>query len=91
MFGREVNLASRLEGLSGYGRILISQGTYLALQRDDPALAALCVEQLPADVKGFRHAVKNYEVRWRPEGGPEDPTLRQMPIVSGAGSGTFVR
>ena len=91
VFGREVNLASRLEGLSGYGRIIISHGTYLALQRDAPDLAALCVEQVPADVKGFRHAVKNYEVLWRPEGGREDPTLQGAPQMYGAGTGTFVR
>ena len=91
VFGREVNLASRLEGLSGYGRIIISHATYLALQRDAPDLAALCVEQVPADVKGFRHAVKNYEVLWRPEGGPEDPTLQGMPQMYGAGTGTFLR
>jgi hypothetical protein len=43
------------------------------LLRDDPALAALCVERMPADVKGFRHAVKNYEVKWRTPDLPEDP------------------
>lgn len=91
VFGREVNLASRLEGLSGYGRIIISHATYLALQRDDPALAALCVEQIPADLKGFRQSVKNYEVRWRAEGGPEDPTQRQMPTMYGSGTSTFLR
>jgi len=91
VFGREVNLASRLEGLSGYGRIIISQATFLALQRDSPDLAALCVEQLPADVKGFRHAVKNYEVRWRPEGGPDDPTQKAATPVYGAGTGTLAR
>jgi class 3 adenylate cyclase/CHASE2 domain-containing sensor protein len=91
VFGREVNLASRLEGLSGYGRIIISHSTWLALQRDDPDLAALCVERLPADVKGFRNAVKNYEVLWRPEGGPEDPTQQTMPPVYGGATGTFLR
>lgn len=91
VFGREVNLASRLEGLSGYGRIIISEATYLALQRDEPELAALCVEQLPADLKGFQHAVKNYEVKWRPEGGPEDPTLALRPSMSGDATATFMR
>jgi len=61
------------------------------LQRDDPALAALCVEQIPADLKGFRHAVRNYLVPWRPEGAPEDPTQRQMPLSSGSGTSTFLR
>jgi class 3 adenylate cyclase/CHASE2 domain-containing sensor protein len=91
VFGREVNLASRLEGLSGYGRIIISEATYLALQKDEPELAALCVEQLPADLKGFQNAVKNYEVRWRPADGPEDPTLGLKPILSGDATGTFMR
>ena len=39
VFGREVNLASRLEGVSGHGRIIIGEATYAALQRDDPKLA----------------------------------------------------
>jgi class 3 adenylate cyclase len=91
VFGREVNLASRLEGLSGYGRIVISHTTYLALQRDAPELAALCVEQIPADLKGFRQSIKNYEVMWRPEGGPEDPTLQQATTMDGTGTGTFLR
>jgi len=91
VFGRDVNLASRLEGLSGYGRIIISHSTWLALQRDDPELAALCVERLPADVKGFKHAVKNYEVLWRPETGPDDPTQQTMPQLHGGETGTFLR
>jgi adenylate cyclase len=64
-FGREVNLASRLEGISGHGRILIGEATYIALKRDDPQLAARCLEWPPRMVKGFRHAVKLYEVLWR--------------------------
>ncbi|HTG43574.1 MAG TPA: adenylate/guanylate cyclase domain-containing protein, partial [Verrucomicrobiae bacterium] len=65
VFGREVNLASRLEGASGRGRILISEATLLALQRDDPALAATCLPQTPITPKGFRHAVRIYEVPWK--------------------------
>ncbi len=91
VFGREVNLASRLEGLSGYGRIIISHATFLALQREAPDLAALCVEQIPADLKGFRQVVRNYEVLWRPEGGPEDPSLKQAPVHAGSGTGTLLR
>ena len=91
VFGREVNLASRLEGLSGYGRILISHATFLALRREAPDLAALCVEQIPADLKGFRQAVRNYEVHWRPEGGPEDPSLKQIPVTASSGTSTLLR
>lgn len=66
VFGREVNLASRLESLSGRGRILISERTYECLQRDDPTLAATCVALPdPQKLKGFGSAVKVYEVPWR--------------------------
>jgi class 3 adenylate cyclase len=65
VFGREVNLASRLEALSGRGRILIGEATYAALKRDDPALAATCSALPLVNVKGFREAVKVYEVPWR--------------------------
>lgn len=70
VFGREVNLASRLESASGRGRIFIGQATYEHLRRDEPALAATCVELPPRDLKGFRMAVKAYEVPWRPPGAP---------------------
>ena len=67
VFGREVNLASRIEGQSGRGRIYIGEATFLDLQRDDPALASSCLELAPITVKGFRSAVKVYEVPWRSE------------------------
>jgi class 3 adenylate cyclase/CHASE2 domain-containing sensor protein len=70
VFGREVNLASRLEGLSGRGHIYVSQSTYEHLQRDDPVLAASCVTLPPVTVKGIRTAVQVYEVPWRLEGAP---------------------
>lgn len=65
VFGREVNLASRLEALSGRGRILIGEATFAAIKRDDPELAKTCSALPPANVKGFREAVKVYEVPWR--------------------------
>lgn len=65
VFGREVNLASRLESLSGHGRILIGEATHAALCRDDPTLAATCTALSPASVKGFREAVNVFEVPWR--------------------------
>jgi class 3 adenylate cyclase/CHASE2 domain-containing sensor protein len=70
VFGREVNLASRLEGLSGRGHILIGEGTYAALQRDDPDLAKTCVELPPRLVKGFRDSVRIFEVPWQPPAPP---------------------
>jgi class 3 adenylate cyclase/CHASE2 domain-containing sensor protein len=65
VFGREVNLASRLEGLSGRGRIFISEATYKHLVRDEPELAATCVLQPPQKVKGIAATVNVYEVPWR--------------------------
>ncbi len=65
VFGREVNLASRLEGVSGRGRIIIGESTHTELLRDDPALAATCVELPPVTVKGIKQAVKIFEVPWR--------------------------
>jgi class 3 adenylate cyclase/CHASE2 domain-containing sensor protein len=65
IFGREVNLASRLEGVSGSGRIIISDTTYNHLLRHDPALAATCVEMFPVTVKGIKAAVRIYEVPWQ--------------------------
>jgi len=65
VLGREVNLASRLEGVSGRGRIIISATTYQELQRLDPELASRCIDLPPQEVKGFRDAVKIYEVHWR--------------------------
>lgn len=67
VFGREVNLASRLEGASGRGRIFIGETTYQHLLRDDPELAARCKELPLTELKGFRSAVKAYEVPWRTE------------------------
>ena len=65
VFGREVNLASRLEGVSGRGRVIISDTTYQELKRLDPDLAGKCIEQPPVTVKGIRDAINIYEVQWR--------------------------
>ncbi|HEV2695934.1 MAG TPA: adenylate/guanylate cyclase domain-containing protein [Verrucomicrobiae bacterium] len=65
VFGREVNLASRLEGVSGSGRIIISDLTYFQLLRHAPELAAVCVELFPVSVKGLKDAVRIYEVPWQ--------------------------
>ena len=65
VFGREVNLASRLEGVSGSGRIIISDTTYNHLLRHDPALAATCLELPSVTVKGIKAAVRIFEVPWK--------------------------
>ncbi|MBW8864099.1 MAG: adenylate/guanylate cyclase domain-containing protein [Verrucomicrobia bacterium] len=65
VFGREVNLASRLEGVSGSGRIIISDLTYFQLLRHAPELASSCVELFPVSVKGIKDSVRIYEVPWQ--------------------------
>ncbi len=65
IFGREVNLASRLEGVSGRGRIIIGENTFHEIQRDDPVLAATCRELEPVTVKGIRRPVRIFEVPWK--------------------------
>jgi class 3 adenylate cyclase len=66
VFGREVNLASRLEGHSGGGRIVISDTTYNHLLRHAPALASTCKELFPVTPKGFLNPVRVYEIPWQP-------------------------
>jgi adenylate cyclase len=65
VFGREVNLASRLEGVSGSGRIIISDLTYFQLLRHAPELASTCTELFPVAVKGIKDSVRIYEVPWK--------------------------
>jgi adenylate cyclase len=65
VIGREVNLASRLESVSGRGRIIIGEATYEQLRLAEPALAATCIEQGPAILKGFQKSVRNFEVPWQ--------------------------
>jgi class 3 adenylate cyclase len=83
VFGREVNLASRLEGLSGRGRIFISEATYKHLLRDDPELAATCILQSPQKVKGIAATINVYEVPWRlPTDSPVTTDTTSTALVS---------
>jgi class 3 adenylate cyclase len=61
VFGREVNLASRLEGVSGRGRIIIGETTYRELREFLPELAIRCVPLDPVSVKGFRHPFRSLD------------------------------
>jgi class 3 adenylate cyclase/CHASE2 domain-containing sensor protein len=80
VFGREVNLASRLESLSGRGRIVISGATHERLLVDDPELAATCVPLPAATVKGIRSAVTIFEVPWQTTGSTSStPTAAALP------------
>lgn len=65
IFGRDVNLASRLEGVSGHSRIIIGEATFRDLEKYDTKLAALCIEQEPVTPKGFANAVRIWEVPWK--------------------------
>ncbi|MBN8248203.1 MAG: adenylate/guanylate cyclase domain-containing protein [Verrucomicrobia bacterium] len=78
VFGREVNLAARLEGVSGRGRIIIGEATHRELSRHRPDLAARCQSLEPVSVKGFRQPVPVYEVPWR-----ESPAVGAAPADAG--------
>ena len=82
VFGREVNLAQRLESYSGRSRVIIGEATYLDLKRDDAALAATCVELAPEIFRGFRAAVKIYEVPWKQDQ-PEPAAVKAVPAAAG--------
>jgi class 3 adenylate cyclase len=86
VFGREVNLASRLEAISGRSRIIISEATYNHLLRDDSELAATCLALPPVKVRGIVAEIKIYEVPWRPPGAsPFDEEL----LSAKPGEGSF--
>ena len=65
IFGRDVNLASRLEGVSGHSRIIIGEATLRDLERLEPELARVCVELDPVKVKGIASEVRIWEVPWK--------------------------
>lgn len=71
VFGREVNLASRLEGVSGRSRIIIGEETYNELALHSPDLAQTCKPLEPVTVKGFRQAVRVFEVPWHETAAPQ--------------------
>lgn len=87
VFGREVNLASRLEGASGHGRIFISESTLRHLRRDDPELAGQCLPREPVQLKGFSAPVAIYEVPWQSVdngGGTSPPASASSPTPADA-------
>ena len=69
VFGGEVNLASRLEGFSGRGRIIIGEGTFKELEQLAPDLAKTCSPLEVTGLKGFATGLQGYEVPWRTIGG----------------------
>jgi class 3 adenylate cyclase len=91
VFGRDVNLASRLESYSGRGRIIISEATLAEIIQDDSSLALSCVELPAVHLKGFRTAIPVYEVPWREPGDPAPPAAEQAATAaSGEGDTMFL-
>jgi adenylate cyclase len=69
VFGRAVNIASRLEGASGSGRIFITEETCAAAVRTDPALAECMRPFGGVTVKGIATPLEVIEVVWREDAG----------------------
>lgn len=65
VFGREVNIASRLEHLAGGDRILITDATYRELERHEPALARSCGRLGPMLLDGVPEPLEIFEVPWQ--------------------------
>ncbi len=67
VFGREVNLASRLEGVSGSeARIIVSEATLFSFEAARPGLGRHLPRIGPGkSQRGFRDVVRIYEVPWR--------------------------
>ncbi len=65
VFGREVNLASRLEAVSGRGRIVIGENTYNEIKRYAPEEVETYDALKPVMVKGIDRPVPIYEVPWK--------------------------
>ncbi len=84
VFGREVNLAARLEPVSGRGHILIGETTYNELLRYAPTLAGTCLPWEPLRLKGFATVVKVYEVPWRtlPMSVPEEELEQPVRLMA---------
>ena len=79
VFGREVNLASRLEGVSGRGRIIIGANTYAELEKHAPEIAATCIKQPLTQVKGFKENLTVYEVPWKEKSAETTAPATQSP------------
>lgn len=65
VFGREVNVAARLESLSGSSRILITENTLAEIRKSDPALATLAIPIGPHSVKGISQPIEVFSINWQ--------------------------
>jgi adenylate cyclase len=65
VFGREVNIASRLDDVVGPERIFVTEATCAAVRRDAPELAATFIKLGPMTLAGLPEPVPVYEVPWQ--------------------------
>lgn len=65
VFGRDVNIASRLEHITGSDRILITQATYDEILRDAPEMTAVFRPLEPVVLRGIHEPMPIYEVPWQ--------------------------
>lgn len=65
VFGREVNIAARLESLAPPSRIILSETTRRAALRDDLEVAALCQAKGESQLRGIAEQILVHEVRWK--------------------------
>lgn len=82
VIGREVNIASRLEGMAEPDCILITEATFLEVQRHDPALAATCMKRDKVSLQGIATPVQVYEVPWKSE--ETEPRRHLTPAAASA-------
>ena len=70
-FGREVNVASRLQGLAGPGVIMVGELTGHEAKRQDPSLASILATQSLISIKGIAQPVAAFRVVWATPGPDE--------------------
>jgi len=81
VFGRDVNIASRLEGCARRSAIMIGEATYLELLQDDSGLASTCIEQEPVRIRGISSPIKIFEAPWGEEA-RESRELTRIGVIS---------
>jgi adenylate cyclase len=65
VFGREVNIASRLEHQAGGDRIIVTEATFREVERHEPRLAKTFLPLGPMLLEGIPEPVEVFEVPWR--------------------------
>lgn len=64
VFGRAINLAARLESISGRGRVRIGETTKNMLIEAKPEFKEWLIEHPPTALKGFSKPIPTFEVCW---------------------------